>query len=68
MENIIKFLIKQLDKTTALIGLIGLFFQLINWHSGLFFLFVALLFLPEASFSEKFKLWTDKIKKTQGKK
>lgn len=63
-----EFFIKQLDKTTAWIGLIGLFFLLIGWSSGLFFLFIALILLPETSFSEKFRNWTGKIKNNIGEK
>lgn len=62
-KTILNFIKKQLNKTTAWIGLVGIFFQLINLYSGLFFLFVALIFLPESSFSETFKKWSESINK-----
>lgn len=50
------------DEMTTWVGAIGLFLQFIGWQSGLFFLFVALLVLPDARFSETFKEWTKKIR------
>ncbi len=57
-----KYFLDQLDKSTAWIGFIGLIFLLIGWATGLFFLFIALIMLPEAHFSEKFKAWTKAIR------
>lgn len=62
MEKFKKYLLDQLDKTTAWIGLIGLILLFVGWGSALFFLFVALIFLPETHFSEKFKQWTNLVK------
>lgn len=62
INKIKKYLLSQADKLTAWIGFIGLALLFVNWTSALFILFVALVVLPEAKFSDTFKEWTKKIK------
>lgn len=63
MEQRIKnYLISQLDKTTAWIGFIGLILMALHLYSFMFILFVAMIFLPETSFSSTFKKWAGEVR------
>lgn len=61
-DRVKNYLLSQLDKTTAWIGVIGLTLQFLGLGSFLFLLFVFLVFLPESSFSNLFKKWTGEIR------
>lgn len=54
----LKFILSRLDNTTAWIGVIGLALLVFNMHGFLAFLFVALFFMPETSFTGIFKRLT----------
>lgn len=62
--EVVNFILKRLDNTTAWIGLIGLLLLILNFHGVLAFLFTALFFVPEGNFSGIFKRMTDGLKKT----
>lgn len=61
-EKIKNYLLRQADKMTAWIGFIGICLQLLGLQSVMFFLFIALITLPETQFSDVFKAWTKKIR------
>lgn len=61
---VVKYILSQLDKTGAWVGIIGMVLLFINAHSLLFFLFVLLIVLPEQNFSEIFKKWTVYVRST----
>lgn len=62
VDKVQKYMLAQLDKLTAWIGLIGLILQALHMQSFLFILFVALIALPEGNFSAVFKKWTKSLK------
>lgn len=51
-----------MDSLTAWIGAIGIILALFRWETGLLILFVLLIFLPEAKFSEFFQKLSGEIK------
>ena len=57
-----EFLCKKMDSLTAWIGAIGIVLALIKWETGLFVLFILLILLPDAKFSQFFKKVSGKIK------
>lgn len=57
-ERIWSYILSQLDKTTAWVGLIGIVLYCIHLHTLLIALFVALIILPEGNFSAAFKKMT----------
>lgn len=61
-NNIKNYLLKQADKLTGWIGVIGLLLLFLGLHSFLFMLFVALIVLPEGKFSNLFKSWTTELR------
>ncbi len=61
-DRIKKYLLSQLDKTTAWIGMIGLLLQALHMQSFLFILFIALIVMKQDSFSDIFKKWTGEIR------
>lgn len=61
----LNLLIKQLDKTTAWVGIIGLTLLILGLHSVLFFLFILLVVAPEASLKDMFMKWTASIKEVE---
>lgn len=62
--EVINFILKRLDNTTAWIGLIGLALLILNFHGLLAFLFIGLFFVPEGNLSGIFKRITDSLRKT----
>ncbi|MFO0958224.1 MAG: hypothetical protein U0800_12495 [Isosphaeraceae bacterium] len=62
MDKLKDYLLGQLDKLTAWIGLIGLALHFLGFNNLLVFLFVALIILPESQFSDVFKKWTKDIR------
>lgn len=62
--EVINFILKRLDNTTAWIGVIGLVLLVLNFHGMLAFLFIALFFVPEGNLSGILKKVTDSLKKT----
>lgn len=67
MEQIKTYLLGQADKLTAWIGCIGLVLLFLGFTSILALLFVALVVLPEAHFSQVFKGWTTKLRELDTK-
>jgi hypothetical protein len=57
-----EYLCEKLDSLTAWLGAIGIILMLFRWETGLFALFLLLIFLPEGKFSDFFKKMSDKIK------
>lgn len=68
IDNITKYLLKQMDKTTAWIGLIGLCLLFLGLSSFLLILFIALIVLPEGQISNVFKGWTKEIREFEQEK
>lgn len=62
--EVINFILKRLDNTTAWIGVIGLVLLVLNFHGMLAFLFIALFFVPEGNLSGILTKVTDSLKKT----
>ena len=62
MDKFTGYLLNQADKLTAWIGIIGLVLLFLGLNSLLFALFIALIILPEAHFSDAFKGWTKKLR------
>lgn len=62
--EVVNFILKRLDNTSAWIGVIGLILLVLNFHGLLAFLFIALFFVPEGNLSTVFKRVTDSLKKT----
>ncbi|MBP3955371.1 hypothetical protein J8F10_08770 [Gemmata sp. G18] len=62
MEQVKNYLLGQADKLTAWIGCIGLVLLFLGFTSILALLFIALVVLPEAQFSQVFKAWTAKLR------
>lgn len=67
MDKLKTYLLGQLDKMTAWIGLIGLALHFFGFNSLLVFLFVGLIVLPESQFSDVFKKWTNDIREADKK-
>jgi len=67
MQRFIDYLIAQLDKATAWIGVLGLILYYLNLHTALILLFILLVILPESQFSEMFKKWTSEIRDIEKK-
>ncbi len=65
MEKFFNYCIAQLDKMTAWIGLIGIICLMLGMHTALAIIFVLLIVLPEAEFSELFKRWTKGIREIE---
>ncbi len=62
MNKVIAYLLEQLNKTTAWVGIIGIALQMLGMQSVMFVLFILLIVLPETSFSNTFKEWTQKLR------
>jgi hypothetical protein len=62
MEKFVAYLLDQMNKTTAWIGVIGILLQVFHLQSAMFVLFVLLIVLPETSFSSTFKEWAQKLR------
>lgn len=56
-----KYMLTQLDKPTAWIGVIILTLQFLHLQSFIFIFAVAMIVLPMDSFTETFKKWTGKL-------
>lgn len=54
---LVGYLLQQANKTTAWIGFIGVFLTLLHLYSVLFFIFILLIVMPEANFSNTFREW-----------
>lgn len=65
MKKITNYLLGQADKMTAWIGFIGLILLFSHFTSALLLLFIALIVLPEAQFSDLFKEWTKSLRSQQ---
>lgn len=63
MKKFIAFILEQLNKTTAWVGIIGITLQLLGLQSVMFVLFILLIVLPESNFSSTFKEWTERLRK-----
>lgn len=62
MEKFLDYLINQLEKVTAWIGVVGFILWILGLHSFLVVLFILLIVLPEAHFRDTFAGWNKKIK------
>lgn len=62
MMKMNEYLCEKMDSLTAWIGALGIILMLFRWETGLFLLFLLLIFLPQAKFSDMFKSIADKIR------
>lgn len=62
MQKIKDYLLAQADKLTAWIGFIGIILLFLHLHSFLVLLFLALIALPQDSFSGIFSKWTTQLR------
>lgn len=62
MEKALNYLLAQADKVTAWIGFIGIALLLLNLTSFLALLFLALIILPQDSFSKTFAQWASNLR------
>ena len=54
MDKIKAYILGRLDNVTAWVGALGIIFQLLGLHTLLFGLFVLLIILPQANFTNFF--------------
>lgn len=62
LDKITNYFLKQADKMTAWIGIIGLILLFLHLGGFLFILFIALIVLPQDEFSKVFAGWTKELR------